>query len=168
MRGRKVYFIQTGETGPVKIGSSHDPESRLRSLQVANPDRLTLLGAIPGGYERERQLHSRFAHLLVHGEWFRPAVELADFIRSETLLSDSLVLCDSLRTGDQMEGRVLESWHEVPDRACKPLGSWSAGDWFSVASVYAGFGHRLGECAELVVSAMRSRRARLLREVFDA
>lgn len=71
-----VYFIQAGVSGPVKIGRSAHPEGRLRFMQTANHERLTLLGFVPGGEEAERMWHGTFAHLCIAGEWFRPAEEL--------------------------------------------------------------------------------------------
>ena len=34
-----------------------------------------------GGAEKERELHERFAHLRIKGEWFWPGEELLHFIR---------------------------------------------------------------------------------------
>ena len=33
------------------------------------------------GQREERRLHEKFAHLRLHGEWFRPDTELVDWIR---------------------------------------------------------------------------------------
>ncbi len=37
-RAATIYFIQIGESGPVKIGVSFDPLDRLRQIQTANPE----------------------------------------------------------------------------------------------------------------------------------
>ncbi len=68
-----VYFIQDTHTGNVKIGCAADPQARLATLQTGCPSMLILLGAIPGGLEGERALHSRFREHRVRGEWYRPA-----------------------------------------------------------------------------------------------
>jgi hypothetical protein len=57
-----VYFIQSGEHGPVKIGmTTRRPEGRLRKLQTGNPDELLLRHVIPDDRSTEAQLHTRFA-----------------------------------------------------------------------------------------------------------
>lgn len=76
-----VYFIQAAASHLIKIGSASNPRARLRSLQVGSPDQLRLLGHIPGGAKRERDLHERFASDRSHGEWFKPSVGLTDFIK---------------------------------------------------------------------------------------
>jgi hypothetical protein len=75
-----VYFARAGEDGPVKIGHAKDVRSRLSSMQTGCPIPLTLLGVLPGGREREAELHARFADLRVRGEWFRVEGALVDLI----------------------------------------------------------------------------------------
>lgn len=77
-----IYFIQQGEDGPVKIGHSVDPESRLQCLQIGSPHPLSLLLTLPGGRSEEKSLHSRFANCRLDGEWFSPAANLMEFISS--------------------------------------------------------------------------------------
>jgi hypothetical protein len=70
-----IYFIQAGEQrGPIKIGHTEGPHmlrSRLNVLQIGNPEVLHLVTTLPGGLERERVLHERFAAGHMRGEWFR-------------------------------------------------------------------------------------------------
>ena len=66
-----VYMILVGERGPVKIGHSNDPRTRLRELQVAHHRKLTILRKFEGGEVEERLLHDKFEHLRLRGEWFR-------------------------------------------------------------------------------------------------
>jgi hypothetical protein len=73
-----VYFIQSGEF--VKIGKTRDPKSRLRELQVGNPERLRILCVIPGGEEVEKEFHRKFNHLRRGGEWFIYTQEIDDLI----------------------------------------------------------------------------------------
>lgn len=76
-----VYFIQEGEGGAIKIGTTTgSPEARRRVLQTAAPRPLHLLTAIPGGPDLERTLHQRFQALQLIGEWFEPGPELVAFI----------------------------------------------------------------------------------------
>lgn len=70
----RVYFIQRGNDGPVKIGHSKHPERRLTGLQSASPDPLRLLGTLPGGKAREAELHQKYAAFRLTGEWFKPEV----------------------------------------------------------------------------------------------
>ena len=76
-----VYFVQSGSIGPIKIGYSEDPPRRLSGLVTMSPERLHLLGTIPANEGTEGRLHKRFAGFRLHGEWFRPADELLEFIR---------------------------------------------------------------------------------------
>lgn len=77
-----AYFIESGMTGLIKIGRSVDPENRLKSLQTASPDKLTLLKVIPEQVVSESELHERFAHLRRQGEWFEAAEEIQEFIKA--------------------------------------------------------------------------------------
>lgn len=76
-----VYFIQAGETGPIKIGKADKPMKRIAELQTGNPHPLRLVGAIDGGVNEEQALHQRFTRLRLHGEWFEPSAELLEYIR---------------------------------------------------------------------------------------
>ncbi len=76
-----IYFVQEGSKGPIKIGVSAEVACRFSSIQVGNPRRLRLLGTAPCyGKQLEIEIHRKFSHLRIRGEWFRPAPELLDFI----------------------------------------------------------------------------------------
>jgi hypothetical protein len=77
-----IYFI--GRPGLVKIGRSVDPWARLGKLQTGAAEPLRMLLTMPGGAAQENALHRRFAHLRVHGEWFRLTADLADFIEASS------------------------------------------------------------------------------------
>ena len=77
---RYVYFFQGADTGRIKIGISDNPQSRLKSLQSS--EKLTILKQIEGGEQVERQLHSKFKHLRLHGEWFEGSDELLEYIET--------------------------------------------------------------------------------------
>jgi hypothetical protein len=95
-----VYFLSVGDPPvAIKIGIStkRDILRRLGTLQCGNHEPLTLLGVIPfeGGerpmieaYQRERELHARFAHLQrfrngwAGSEWFTASPELVSFALS--------------------------------------------------------------------------------------
>lgn len=63
-----VYLIREGDDGPVKVGKSCSPRTRLAELQTSHHRPLTLLGVLPGVIERE--LHEFLSEYRVHGEWF--------------------------------------------------------------------------------------------------
>ena len=75
----KTYFIQGVKTGLIKIGkTSRTVKERCGVLQVGSPDKLRILGEVAS--DIEDKCHALFAHLSKHGEWFRPAPELLEFI----------------------------------------------------------------------------------------
>lgn len=77
-----VYFIQSGDAGPIKIGfTSGCPLDRMANLQTGCPDELRLVAHARGTADDERELHKRFAHLRLRGEWFQAKPELVEFIR---------------------------------------------------------------------------------------
>jgi hypothetical protein len=82
-----IYFVACPEANAVKIGICWDNlnqlYSRLSTLQTSCPLRLNLLAVERDGHrEEEAVLHGRFAHLRIHGEWFRLADELLEFVSS--------------------------------------------------------------------------------------
>ena len=72
-----IYFIQSGTNGPVKIGySAAGAEQRLANLQTGSAAVLRIVGLVNGSRKDEAEWHRRFAHLRIHGEWFKWAPEL--------------------------------------------------------------------------------------------
>lgn len=68
----RVYFIGSDETG-VKIGFSMNVDSRLKTLNVASPYKLKILGITPecGNYvEVEKWAHDHFESKRMNSEWF--------------------------------------------------------------------------------------------------
>jgi len=76
----KVYFIQAGDGGPIKIGTATDVAKRLSTLQTAHHEKLRVVATIDGGRERELAVHANFAEDRLHGEWFRPSERVLEFI----------------------------------------------------------------------------------------
>lgn len=72
-----TYFVRRGDE--IKIGSSGRPDQRIKQLRWYYPE-LTVLAVVSDKIADEYQTHQRFAHLRLHGEWFRPEPELLDFI----------------------------------------------------------------------------------------
>jgi len=78
-----VYFAQGVDGGNIKIGcTAVHVEERLEQLQNGSPVILQVIAMTDGGERMERGVHARFAHLRAHGEWFRPAPELLEFIEA--------------------------------------------------------------------------------------
>jgi len=76
-----IYFMQGTETKNIKIGRTDKPVSE-RFNKWASSDVLTCLTTIEGHSEEEGIIHVRFARLSLHGEWFKPAPELIEYINS--------------------------------------------------------------------------------------
>lgn len=80
---RSVYFIQA-DNGLIKIGVAAKPHDRLHALRTMSPVGLRLVLAMPGlDAPGEAELHTRFAEHRAHGEWFRAAPALVEFIRGQ-------------------------------------------------------------------------------------
>ena len=73
----QAYFIGSPSFPYVKIGRGN-VEQRVYHLQIGCPYQLSILGATNEFGELE--LHKRFAHLRVTGEWFNPDKELSKLI----------------------------------------------------------------------------------------
>lgn len=76
--GSSVYFAAAGDR--IKIGWSRKVANRIAQLQTGNPEPVMLLATMPGGVSKERELHRRFAHARLAGEWFTATPDLVDFI----------------------------------------------------------------------------------------
>jgi hypothetical protein len=101
----RVYFIQSGLTGPIKIGWTgwcRGPESRLRNLQGANAYRLRLLAATPADVKAERRLHRIFEADRLEGEWFR-------------LSRDLIMVCRAIREWPDTMEAMQEIWSEIEE-----------------------------------------------------
>lgn len=65
-----VYFIRSGDTGPVKIGWAADVEKRRRQLQTNHPYPLQVLRTVPTRRGTERWLQRHYEATQLLGEWF--------------------------------------------------------------------------------------------------
>jgi len=74
-----VYFIEDDDR--VKIGSSVDPNSRLKEIRAHRGD-ASLMGYIPGDHKLEHSLHERWSALRLEGEWFQFTPGLKDEIHA--------------------------------------------------------------------------------------
>lgn len=62
-------YFAAAEDGPIKIGSSRQPNRRVYDLRRDTPG-LKLLARATGGAERESYYHRLFEEHCVGGEWF--------------------------------------------------------------------------------------------------
>jgi hypothetical protein len=75
-----IYFVQPAGSQVVKIGYAQHVPARFGNLQTAHAEELLLLGVLSGTEAKERELHDRFSHLRVRGEWFRYTPEIQEFL----------------------------------------------------------------------------------------
>jgi len=69
----RIYFIQAGRNGPIKIGRATKPKNRLRYLQTSSSEKLILLYDFEMKIDSEETyLHMRFKKDRIRGEWFKP------------------------------------------------------------------------------------------------
>jgi hypothetical protein len=66
-----VYFIQSINGGPVKIGIADNIDLRLKQLQTGSPFILKIIKVFEGvDYGFEKELQEKFKRYRLHGEWF--------------------------------------------------------------------------------------------------
>lgn len=96
-----VYFLRpVGQPGPIKVGHSAHPPSRLDAFQTWSPVPLELVSQFSATQTVERQVHDRFAKWHLHGEWFHPVedlIALAEGVRDGKKVADLVDL--SIKTG---------------------------------------------------------------------
>ena len=93
-----IYVISAYTKGPVKIGFSHHPPSRLKEIQTGNPDKLSLCGSLSLTQKIEVVLIEKIIHsylkdnnVHVHGEWFNINVKTAlSILRHFPLFKENL------------------------------------------------------------------------------
>lgn len=66
-----VYFIGMEGSTAIKIGTTGgDPLKRMAELQTGQPNRLFLIGSIPGGRDDEQKIHETLTKFRGFNEWF--------------------------------------------------------------------------------------------------
>lgn len=101
-----IYAIRGGDF--IKIGYSRQPMRRLHSLGTGSPDRLDLIGFVPGTKIDEAAIHQRLAPHCHRAEWFRAEGAVLDFIKGlkrprDFLFLDRLDRRKGKRTPEQVE-----------------------------------------------------------------
>jgi DNA-binding NtrC family response regulator len=102
-----IYFVQSGKSGPVKIGftAKDDVKVRISTLQTASIEPLNLLGVMDGDEEKEKALHQFFHSYRIRGEWFEPHPKLLMYIIGLILeKSESELYARFVQLGDTTHG----------------------------------------------------------------
>jgi hypothetical protein len=79
-----IYFLQSGDDGPIRIGWTLYFTSRLRAHREASPTPLRVLGTMKGGFKKMRAIYDQFQEHWIDKEWFNPASNLLTFIAENT------------------------------------------------------------------------------------
>lgn len=74
----RVYFIEMNEF--IKIGFTTNLDRRMEDLAHGHPYEINLIHHIEGSFNTESDLHRKFKHLHVRGEWFSKAPDLLQYI----------------------------------------------------------------------------------------
>jgi hypothetical protein len=79
-----IYFLTAAHPDyPIKIGFTQRLSGlRLRAIQTSCPYALEFLARMRGVQRQERELHERFDHLRLRGEWFSRSPELLAYIET--------------------------------------------------------------------------------------
>lgn len=102
----KIYCIQQGKSGPVKIGlTKGDPQHRLRQLQTGNPNQLHLIAAFTGEPKCEAIIHEFFADDRMKGEWFSNQACIIESFKCLAEFSGGLPTIPPITVGGQEELR---------------------------------------------------------------
>lgn len=124
-----VYFLQCGDTGPIKVGKSGDPIERANDLNVGSPVELVLLGAMrsPAQEREERELHERLADFRVRREWFERDAVMAEMkrLRSRITPADQLPVTGQRMAGVRADAKTLASWMRKAKAAGMSFNKWA-------------------------------------------
>lgn len=84
--GRFIYVARERVTGRYKIGISSRPESRVKELNLGNPEPLDIVAKIPAMGDRhshESALHEQFSGHRLRSEWFDADTPVHEIENSE-------------------------------------------------------------------------------------
>lgn len=70
VRASVVYFVEALGLERIKIGTTTNIEERLTDIQNGCPAIVDLCFCILGGVDEEHELHHRYSHAHIVGEWF--------------------------------------------------------------------------------------------------
>lgn len=153
-----VYYIRKGDQ--LKIGHTHYLANRMTTLR---PD--ALLAMEPGPTRLEFQRHRQFSAYGVPGknEWYWPAPELLDFIRSLALLAPPPDLGRLLTPYSQLVDRCEYGHELIPENSIRSNKGGRACRVCHRARCLHALAQRRGEAFDLFAEANRHY-ARILKE----
>jgi hypothetical protein len=76
-----IYFFWPKGSSFVKIGYARSVRSRRKDCQTHHPEKIRVIGVLPGTGAKENEIHRKLAHLRIRAEWFRYTLELEEFIK---------------------------------------------------------------------------------------
>jgi hypothetical protein len=115
LKAVKIYFIQAGNNGPIKIGFSRNPQNRLIALSEYSPFPLRMVAQIEGTFGDEGKLHKRFSQYKIKGEWFHPSGELLEYVK--TIPYNQVVdICDPAFIAKRKQ-EAIEDWFQERAKA---------------------------------------------------
>lgn len=80
--GPKVYAIQIGDAGPIKVGVAINLSRRMWTLQTACPWQLQLRAHWLAAWSSESIAHDALARHRIRGEWFEPHRFVLSYIKN--------------------------------------------------------------------------------------
>ena len=86
-----VYFIQTGDNGPIKIGASDTPREHVKILQQGNHEELKLIAQIPGDRSLEKKVREDLKAFERGRKWFDATDEVLDYIEKIQLVEYEII-----------------------------------------------------------------------------
>lgn len=111
-----VYFIRSGDIGPVKIGWARDVEARRKQLQVSHPYPLYVLRVIECRRGTEQWLQKRYEAAKLLGEWFAFDAEMLTIeppdlaTRMKPKPREKVAAIPELH---QRSPRAIEEWRQI-------------------------------------------------------
>jgi len=113
-----IYFIQQGDDGPIKIGTSDNPEKRLQQLQGSHHETLRLLKVVEGSNWAEKRLHQHLAAFRLRGEWFENCAEVLRVVEIAEAMVNEMSRTRSVRlplsvTNASTRARELAAIHDA-------------------------------------------------------
>jgi hypothetical protein len=121
---QSVYFLEAAGTGLVKIGCAIDVAGRWADLSTMSPVPLSLLAVLPGGRDREQELHRLLREYRHHGEWFRRCQMMDDIMASP----EALDLCAFAGRRTEYLGKFLDDFERKQRMAAR------SHDWMAMGN----------------------------------
>lgn len=77
---RVVYILYSHIHQAIKVGYASDISSRISTIQISTPEKLSLMFTFEGGKELEQYFHERLKPFHIRGEWFKYNNLVKDFL----------------------------------------------------------------------------------------